>query len=52
MLAGTFAVLGVAGLVLGHVTPIIIALGAAIALLGIGALSAGTGLYMFASALQ
>lgn len=52
MLAGTFAVLGVAGLVLGPVTPIIIALGAAIALLGIGALSAGTGLYMFASALQ
>ena len=52
MLAGTFGVIGLAGLLLGPVTPILLALSVAITLLGIGALSAGTGLYMFASALQ
>ena len=51
-LAGSFAVIGVAGLVLGPLTPIILALSAAITLLGIGVISCGAGLLMFASALS
>ncbi len=52
MLAGTFGVIGLAGLLLGPVTPVILALSVAITLLGIGALAAGTGIYMFAIGLQ
>lgn len=43
-LAGAFAVIGIAGLVLGPITPIILALGAALALVGVGVLAFGAGL--------
>lgn len=43
ILAGAFTVIGVAGLVLGPITPIILALAAAVALLGVGALACGAG---------
>ncbi|MBO5906209.1 MAG: tape measure protein [Kiritimatiellae bacterium] len=43
-LAGVFTILGVAGLALGPVTPIIIGLAAAFALIGVGALALGLGL--------
>lgn len=42
-LAGAFAVIGVAGLLLGPITPIIIALSAALAILGVAALTFGAG---------
>lgn len=51
MLAGAFAVIGVAGLVLGPITPLIVALAAAIALLGVGVVGVGAGLLMFAAAM-
>ena len=44
MLAGTFAVLGIAALVLTPLVPTILALSAAIVLLGIGTLGVGAGL--------
>lgn len=47
MLAGVFLVLGAAGLVLGPLTPLLIALGAAIALMGVGMLAAGAGMALF-----
>lgn len=50
-LAGIFAVIGVAGLVLGPLTPLIVALAAAMALLGVAALAVGAGLTLFASGL-
>jgi tape measure domain-containing protein len=50
-LAGVFAVIGVAGLLLGPVVPILIGLGAAIVLLGVGMLAAGAGLLLFSAGL-
>lgn len=47
MLAGTFTVIGIAGLLLAPVVPILIALGAAIVLLGAGMLAAGAGVLAF-----
>lgn len=47
-LAGVFAILGVAGLVLAPVVPVLLALGGAIALIGIGVLAAGLGVAAFA----
>ena len=49
MLAGSFTVIGVAGLVLTPLTPVLIALAAAIALLGVGCLAAGAGVSAFAA---
>ncbi len=48
MLVGVFTVLGVAGLVLTPIVPILLLLGAAIALIGVGALAAGVGMMAFA----
>lgn len=50
-LAGVFLVLGLAGLALAPVTPILLALGVAITLLGIGALAAGAGVLAFSAGL-
>lgn len=50
-LAGVFVILGVAGLVLGPLAPVIIALAAGIALLGAAVLLAGLGVLAFATAL-
>jgi chemotaxis regulatin CheY-phosphate phosphatase CheZ len=50
-LVGVFAVVGVAGMVLAPLTPIILALAAAIALLGVGVLAIGAGLLAFAAGL-
>jgi tape measure domain-containing protein len=50
-LAGVFVIFGVAGLVLGPVTPILLALGIAIALFGVGILAAGAGVLLFATGL-
>lgn len=44
MLAGAFVILGVAGLVLGPLTPAILALSGALALIGVAVLAAGIGL--------
>lgn len=49
MLAGTFAVFGIAGLALGPITPVLIALAAAVALLGAGCAAAGAGVALFAT---
>ena len=49
MLAGTFVVFGVAGLALGPVTPVLLALAAAVALLGAGCAAAGAGVALFAT---
>jgi tape measure domain-containing protein len=46
-LAGVFLVLGVAGLVLGPLVPVLIGLGIAIGLLGVGMLAAGGGMALF-----
>jgi tape measure domain-containing protein len=51
MLAGTFVVLGLAGLVLAPLTPVLLALGVAMALVGVGMLSMGLGMTLFAAAL-
>lgn len=48
-LAGAFVVLGVAGLVLAPITPIILALSAALALVGVGVLSLGVGITALAA---
>ena len=45
-LAGTFIVLGVAGLVLAPLIPVILGLGAAVALIGVGIATAGVGLML------
>jgi tape measure domain-containing protein len=50
-LAGVFVVIGVAGLVLAPIVPILLGLGAAIVLLGIGMLAAGAGLLLFSTGL-
>ena len=44
MLAGVFTVLGVAGLLLAPIAPIIMALAASLALIGVGIIAAGVGL--------
>ena len=49
MLAGAFTVIGVAGLVLTPLTPVLIGLAAAIALLGVGCAAAGAGVAAFAA---
>lgn len=47
MLAGIFVVLGAAGLILGPIVPILIALGGAIFLIGAAVLAAGVGVLAF-----
>lgn len=49
MLAGSFAVIGVAGLVLGPLVPVIAGLAASITLLGVGCAAAGAGVALFAT---
>lgn len=51
-LAGVFVVIGVAGLLIGPVVPILFGLGGAIALIGVGVLAAGLGLALFAAAIN
>lgn len=51
MLAGVFVVLGLAGVALGALVPVLIGLGLAITLLGVGVLAAGAGVFLFATAL-
>lgn len=46
-LAGVFVVLGLAGVVLAPIVPIILALGIAIALMGAGMIAAGAGMALF-----
>lgn len=50
-LFGVFAVIGVSGLLLAPVVPILLALGVAITLLGVGMLAAGAGVFLFATGL-
>lgn len=50
-LAGTFLVVGVAGLALGAVAPGLLTFAVAVSLLGIGMLATCTGIYAFAAAL-
>lgn len=50
-LAGAFTVLGVAGLLLTPVIPVLMALGGSIALLGLGCMAAGAGIALFATGL-
>lgn len=47
MLAGVFAVLGIAGLLLTPMVPTLLSLGMAVLLLGVGMLTAGVGLSLF-----
>jgi tape measure domain-containing protein len=47
-LAGVFTVIGVAGLLLAPVVPVLLGLGAAIVLIGVGILAAGVGVAAFA----
>lgn len=51
MLAGVFLVFGAAGLILAPLIPVLIGLGAAIALLGVGMLAAGAGMFLFGTGL-
>lgn len=51
VLAGTFAVIGVAGLLLKPIVPAILGLSAAVALLGVGTLACGAGLLAFSAGL-
>ena len=51
MLAGVFAVFGIAALLLTPVVPLMFALAAAVALLGVGLLAAGAGVFLFATGL-
>ena len=51
-LAGVFAVVGVAGLVLGPLTPVILGLSAAIALFGAGCVAVGAGVLAFSAGLS
>lgn len=48
-LAAVFIVLGVAGALLGPVVPVLLGLGAAIALIGVGLALAGAGVFLFAA---
>ena len=50
-IAGAFAIVGVAGAILGPIVPVILGLSAAIALLGVGCLAAGAGILAFSTAL-
>lgn len=50
-IAGIFAVLGLAGLVLGPVLPVILGVAAALALMGVAMLAAGTGILLFGTGL-
>lgn len=50
-LVGVFAVVGVAGLILAPLTPVILGLAAAIALLSVGVFAIGTGLLAFSAGL-
>ena len=50
-IAGAFTILGVAGMVLGPLVPVILGLSAAMALLGIGVLALGVGLTLAATGL-
>ncbi len=50
-IAGAFAVIGVAGLVLGPLVPVILSLAGAIALLGLGASAIGAGILMLGAGL-
>lgn len=47
MLAASFAVIGLAGLVLAPLVPVLIGLGLAVALIGVGAMAAGIGILAF-----
>lgn len=51
-LAGVFTILGIAGIVLAPITPIILALAAAVALFGVGCIAAGAGVLAFAAGLS
>jgi hypothetical protein len=51
MLAGIFVVLGLAGLVLAPLVPVLLGLGAAVVLFGLGAVLAGAGVMLFAAGL-
>lgn len=51
MLAGTLAVFGIAGAVLGPVVPVLLGLAGAVALFGIGCLAAGAGVAAFGAGL-
>ena len=51
-LAGSFTVLGVAGVALGPLTPAILGLSAAVAVLGVGCLAAGAGILAFSTGLS
>lgn len=51
MLAGVFAVFGAAAYLLAPLIPVMIGLGAAVALLGVGLLAAGGGIFLFATGL-
>jgi tape measure domain-containing protein len=51
MLAGVFAVFGVAALLLAPVVPVMIGLGIAVGILGAGMLLAGAGVFLFATGL-
>ena len=48
-IAGAFAVIGVAGILLGPLIPVILGLAGAIALVGVGVLAAGAGLLMLSA---
>lgn len=50
-MAGIFVILGVAGLVLGPLVPVLLGLAAAVALLGVGLLAIGAGLLLFSMGL-
>lgn len=50
-LAGVFAVIGVAGLLLAPLTPVILGLAGAVALFGLGCLAVGAGLLAFSAGL-
>lgn len=51
MLAGVFVIFGAAALLLAPVVPLMIGLAAAVALLGVGMLAAGAGIFLFATGL-
>jgi len=51
MLAGTFAVIGVAGLLLGPLTPVLLALAGVVILIGVAVLATGAGMMMLAGAI-
>ena len=51
-LAGAFGVIGIAGLLLGPITPLIVALAGAIALLGVAALAFGAGAALLGNGLK